>query len=135
MFVGLSRQLGPCGALRHGRQLVVRRMTTVKSSDSSLLIGRDRIGVSVNESVEPVELPVQTFDQVLRLSSAREIMVFAREHYDLSRHTEVFERAEPLFALFDRHAKVVIRMQDQSRRLNVCRVLERRAFPIEIEPL
>ena len=36
-------------------------------------------------------------------------------------HAEVLQRAEPLLALLDRHALIVVGVQDQRRRLHVLR--------------
>src|ERR1041384_1340090 len=45
----------------------------------------------------------------------------------------MLQGAEPLLALFERHAKIIIRMQYQRRRLDVLRILERRAIPVGLE--
>ena len=45
---------------------------------------------------------------------------------------KVLERAEPLLALLDRHTEVVVRVQNENRRLHVLHVLERRAIPVQI---
>jgi hypothetical protein len=75
---------------------------------SSLLIGRHGITVTIYESVEPVKLPVQTFNQMLRLAGPRQIVILTREHHDFRGHAEMFERPIPLLALLDGHAKVVV---------------------------
>src|SRR6267154_5081516 len=99
---------------------------------SSLRIGRRGGGIPIQESIEPVELPVQTLDQMFGLAGASKVMVFSRKENNLGRDAEMFQGAEPLLALFDRHAIVIVRMQDQRRRLHVLRVLQRRAVPIQI---
>src|SRR5579864_9688718 len=43
------------------------------------------------------------------------------------------ERAEPLLALLDGNAVVVVGMQNQGRRLDVLGVLERRSVPVLVE--
>src|SRR5436305_2048251 len=98
-------------------------------------VGRDGRRVAVEVAVEPVELPVETFYQVLRLACAREVVVLAGEDDKLGRHAEVLERAEPLLALFERHAVVVVRVQNEYRRLDVSRVLEGRAIPVHLKLL
>ena len=92
----------------------------------------DGRSVAVQVPVEPVDLPVDALDEVLRLAGAREVVVLAREEHDLARHAEVLQRAEPLLALLDRHAEVVVGVQDQRRRLDVLHVLQRRRVPVEI---
>ena len=72
------------------------------------MIRRYRIAVSFDESVEPVKLPIQTLDQMFRFAGAREVMILARKENDLRRDTEMFQRAIPLLALFDRHPEVVV---------------------------
>src|SRR4051794_1238806 len=67
-----------------------------------------------------------------RLPRPRQVVILTREEHDLRRLPEVPQRPEPLLALLDRHAIVVIRMQDEDRRRHVLHVLERRAFPVEI---
>lgn len=94
-----------------------------------------RSGVAIDEPIEPIELPVQTLDQMLRLDGASEVVILSRKENYLGRHAEMLERAKPLLALLDRHAKVVVRMQNQSRRLHVLRVLERRTVPEQFKLL
>src|SRR5436305_8019763 len=106
--------------------------SSVLSTQSFFLfrVGRDGRLVAVEVAVEPVELPVETLYQVLRLARAREVVVLAREDDELGGHAEVLERAEPLLALFERHAVVVVRVQNEYRRLDAARVLQRRALPV-----
>src|SRR5260221_4990069 len=72
---------------------------------------------------------------MLWLAGASQVVVLARKENDFGGHAEVFERAKPLLPLFDRHAIVVVRMQDQCRRLYIPCVLQRRAVPIQIHLL
>src|SRR5690349_20750407 len=69
-------------------------------------------GVAVDESVEPIKLLVQAFDQMLGFPRSRQVVIFAREENQFGRHAEMFERAKPLFALFQRDAEVVVGMQN-----------------------
>src|SRR2546423_3616715 len=101
----------------------------------SFRVGRDSRLVAVEVAVEPVELPVEAFYQVLRLAGAREVVVLAREDDELGRHAEVLERAEPLLALLQRHAVVVVRVKYECRRLDVSRVLQGRAIPVHFKLL
>src|SRR6478735_1109322 len=64
-------------------------------------VGRDGGCVAVQVSIEPVHLPVQAFDEVLRLAGARQVVVLAREEDDLARHAEMLQRTEPLLPLLD----------------------------------
>src|SRR5262252_1542984 len=52
-------------------------------SKELLGIGRHCCGISVQKSVEPIQLPVQTFDKVLRLSGPRQIVILTRKENDL----------------------------------------------------
>src|SRR5215472_1112723 len=45
----------------------------------------------------------------------------------------MFQRAEPLLALFQRHSIVVVRVKNQRRRLYVLCIFQRRAVPIHFE--
>ena len=63
---------------------------------------------------------------MLWFAGPRKVMVFSREENDLGHHAEMFERAEPLLALLEGNAIVVVGMQDQGGRFDVLRVLERR---------
>src|SRR2546423_9441881 len=101
----------------------------------SFRVGRDSRLVAVEVAVEPVELPVEAFYQVLGLAGAREVVVLAREDDDLGRHADVLERAEPLLALLQRHAVVVVRVKYECRRLDVSRVLQGRAIPVHFKLL
>jgi len=62
-------------------------------------IGRFRSRVTVQVPLEPIELPVQAFDEVAGLTGAGEVVVFAREDDDLRGNAIMLERAEPLLAL------------------------------------
>src|SRR5262245_20725778 len=84
--------------------------------------------IAVDEAREPVKLPVQAFDQMLGLARASQVVIFAREHHDLGGGAETLQRAEPLLALFDRHAEIVVGMQNQRRRFDVLRILQGRAI-------
>src|ERR1044071_666692 len=87
------------------------------SSASNLTrIRRHGCGVAVNETIEPVDLPIQTFNQVFRLARACEVMIFAREEHQLRRHAVMLQRAKPLLALLKRHAKIIV--DRKSTRLN-----------------
>src|SRR5437870_6376724 len=72
---------------------------------------------------------------MLRLAGASQVVVLAREEDDLGRYAEMLQSAEPLLALLYRYAIIIVRMQDQRRRLDVLRPLERRAVPVQIELL
>ena len=96
-------------------------------------VGWFRAGVSVEESLEPIALPVQALHQVLRLAGARQVVILAREDHDFGGHAVMLQRAEPLLALLDRHAKIVVGVQDQRRRLDILRVLQRRGVPVLVE--
>src|SRR5436305_5437240 len=100
--------------------------SSVLSTQSFFLfrVGRDGRLVAVEVALEPVELPVEALDQVLRLARAREVVVLAREDDEFGRDAEVLERAEPLLALLQGHAVVVVRVQYEDRRLDVPGVLE-----------
>src|SRR5438874_7763241 len=79
-------------------------------------VGRDGRRVAVEVAVEPVELPVETFYQVLRLACACEVVVLAGEDDELGRHAEMLERA--------RTTKIGRDTSElQSRRDLVCRLL------------
>src|SRR5215210_4792629 len=84
------------------------------TSHSSLItslsprVGRDGRLLAVEVAVEPVELPVEALDEVFGFARACEVVVLAREDDELGRGAEVLERAEPLLALLQGHAKVVI---------------------------
>src|SRR5215207_4910816 len=69
------------------------------------------------------------------LARAREVVVLAREDDELGGGAEVLERAEPLLALLQRDAEVVLGMENQNRRLDVRGVLQGRALPVEVELL
>src|SRR5436190_869838 len=69
------------------------------------------------------------------LAGARQIMIFARKHHNLGGYAEMPESTEPLLTLFQRHSKVIIRMQDQGGRLHVLSVLQRRTIPKKVKPL
>src|SRR5215472_16059130 len=88
-------------------------------------IGRFRSGVTVQVPLEPIELPVQAFDKVPGLAGAGEVVVFAREDDDLRGNTIMLERAEPLFALFEGNAIVVVGMKNQCGSVYAARVLQR----------
>src|SRR2546423_298831 len=70
--------------------------SSVLSTQSFFLfrVGRDGRLVAVEVAVEPVELPVETFYQVLRLARAREVVILAREDDELGGHAEVLARAD-----------------------------------------
>src|SRR5271166_5036831 len=66
-------------------------------------------------------------------AGARQVVVFAGEDYELTRYAVVLERAEPLLALLDGDAVVVVGVEHQSRSLDLARVLERAGVPVLIE--
>src|SRR5579859_1947038 len=70
---------------------------------------------------------------MLRLTGARQVVILTREDHELGIHAVMPERAKPLLALFDRHAVIVVGMQNQRRRLDVPGVLERRSAPVLVE--
>src|SRR5205085_11011158 len=77
---------------------------------SSLLLRRPLgLLVAVQESLEPVALPLQTFDHVFRLARARQVVILPREDHKLRRHSEMLQCAEPLLALLQRDAVIVLR--------------------------
>src|ERR1051325_963372 len=82
--------------------------------------------IAVQILLEPVALPLQTFDQVPGLAGSRQVVVLAREDDQFTRNAEVLESAEPLLSLLERHAVVVLRVQDERRRPHVFDILERR---------
>src|SRR5579872_4050861 len=67
------------------------------------------------------------------LAGARQVVIFAWEDDEFRRHAVVLECAEPLLALLDGDAVVVIGVQDQRRSLDVLGVLQRRGVPVLIE--
>src|SRR5215831_19192003 len=88
-------------------------------------VRRDGSRVTIQIAIEPVELPVQALDEMLRLTRPRQVVILPREEHDLRRLPEVLERTEPLLALLDRHPIIVVRVQDEDRRRHVLHVLER----------
>src|SRR5262249_39609472 len=50
--------------------------------------------VSIQEPVEPIELPVQTLHQMFRLAGACQVMILARENHQLRRNAVMLERPE-----------------------------------------
>src|SRR5438552_2585077 len=70
---------------------------------------------------------------MLGFAGARQVVIFAREDYEFRSHAIVFEGAEPLLALFDRNAIVVVGVQDQRWGFHVARVFQRRRGPVLIE--
>src|ERR1700683_139502 len=98
-----------------------------------LRVGWFRIRVAVKILLEPIDLPIQAFHQVLGLASSRQVVVLARKENNLGRHAVVLQRAKPLFVLLDRHAKIIVRAQNQRRRLHIPHIFERRCIPILIE--
>src|SRR5262252_5445230 len=105
-------------------------------SQSGLLgVGRKGVRVSVQEAVEPIELPVQTLNQVFRFTGPRKVVILAREKNDLRDNAVVLQGAKPLLALFNRHAIVVVRMKNQGGGLNFVGILQRRTVPVKIHLL
>src|SRR5215472_14417154 len=88
-------------------------------------IGRFRSGAAIQVALKPVELPLQAFNEVLRFAGAGEVVVFAREYDDLRGNAIMLERAEPLLALFEGNAIVVVGMKDQCGGVHAARVLQR----------
>ena len=84
---------------------------------SSLRIGRHRGGIPIQESIEPVELPVQTLDQMFGLAGAGQVMVFSRKENNLGRDAEMFQGAEPLLALYQASAHKAEDRVSQSKKL------------------
>src|SRR3954464_4516987 len=97
-----------------GLQLITHHSSLITSLSSR--VGRRGRGVAVEVALEPVELPVEALDEVFGFARAREVVVLAREDYELGRRAVVLERAEPLLALFQRHAVVVVRVEYEYRR-------------------
>src|SRR5437764_9572267 len=87
------------------------------------------VRVSIQKTIEPIALPIEAFHQVLGLTVARQIVVLAWKNDQLRVYSVVPQRAEPLFALLQRNAIVIVRMQDQSRSLHVLGVFQRRCVP------
>ena len=83
--------------------------------------------------LKPVQLPVETFHQVLRLACAGQVMVLTRKNHQFCVYTIMPQCPEPLLTLFDRHTEVVIGMQNQRGSLHVLRILQRRCIPVLIE--
>src|SRR5690348_11647452 len=98
-----------------------------------LRVRRLRSGVAVEIFAEPVELPVEAFHQVLGLAGARQIVIFTRKENEFRRNAIVLKRAEPLLALLDGNAIIVVGMKNESRRFDVARILERRSVPVLFE--
>lgn len=44
----------------------------------------DGVRVTHHKAIKPIELPIQTLNEMPRLARAREVMVFSREHHNLS---------------------------------------------------
>jgi len=83
-----------------------------RSSNAELLQARRHgVPVSIQESIEPVKLPVKTFHQVPGLASPSQVVVFPGEHHNFGGNTEMPERAEPLLTLLDWDSEIVIRVQ------------------------
>ncbi len=72
-----------------------------------------------------MELPVQAFDEVLGLTGAGEIVVFARKDDELRGNAIMLERSKPLFALFQGNAIVVVGVKNQRGSADVACVLQR----------
>src|SRR5471030_2861890 len=98
-----------------------------------LLVRRPGVRIPIQKPVEPIALPIQAFHQMLRLPRSRQVVILARKNHHLSIHAVVLQRAEPLLALLQRHAIIVVRMQNQRRRLDVLGVLQRRRVPVLVE--
>src|SRR5262249_18893427 len=90
----------------------------------------DGCGIAVEVAIEPVHLPLETFDQMGGFAGPSEIVIFSREEDDFAWHTIMLERAEPLLALFDGDAEIHVGMHDQRRCLDVLRVFQWRPIPI-----
>ena len=87
-----------------------------------LRVRRFCVGIAIQIAVKPVELPVQALDEMLRLARSREIVVLARKEDQLRGHAIVLQRAEPLFALLDGHAEVVVGMKNKRWRAYIARI-------------
>src|SRR6266853_3374530 len=66
-------------------------------------------------------------------AGSSKVVVLAREDHQLRINAVMFERTEPLFALLERDAVIVVGMQNQRWRFHVPGVLQRRSIPILLE--
>src|SRR5215813_9572955 len=64
-------------------------------------VGSHGCGIAVEIAIEPVHLPLETFDQMGGFAGPSEIVIFSREKDNFAWHAIMLERAEPLLALFD----------------------------------
>src|SRR5580692_5845802 len=67
------------------------------------------------------------------LAASSEIVILAREEYDLRVDTVMFQGAKPLLTLLDRHTEIVVGVQNQRRGFHVLSELQRRSVPVLIE--
>ena len=71
--------------LRRRRSVTPSAFLCAAGTSPCRRVRRNRRSVAVQVPVEPVELPVQALDEVLRLARAGEVVVLAREEHDLAR--------------------------------------------------
>src|SRR5262249_3812568 len=93
-------------------------------------VGSDGCGIAVEIAIEPVHLPLETFDQMGGFAGPSEIVIFSREKDNFAWHAIMLERAEPLLALFDGDAEIHVGMHDERGCLDVLYVFQWRPIPI-----
>src|SRR5262245_18769182 len=119
------------GSERRGS--AIRLLALVIPGTLSRGVRRDCSAISIQVSIEPIDLPLDAFDKMNGFAGARQVVILSREEDDLAGNAEVLQRAEPLFTLFDRNAKILIRMEDQRGSLHIFDVLQRRLVPVGFE--
>src|ERR1700683_4635240 len=70
---------------------------------------------------------------MLGLAGAGEVVILAWKDDELSCNAVMLQGAEPLLTLLDRHAKVVVGMENQGGSFDVARIFQRRCVPVLIE--
>src|SRR5438105_4947600 len=116
ILVDMSSTSGASNFLSFGtkEQLFVQR-----------LIGRLCRGVAVKITVEPVDLPLQTVDEMHRFTVAGQVVVLARKEDDLAGDAEMLQSPKPLLPLLDGNAEIHIRMKHKSRGLHIFHIFQR----------
>jgi hypothetical protein len=87
-----------------------------------LRVGRFCPSVAVQVAVKPIELPVQALDKVLGLARSCQIVVLPRKEHDLRGHSVMLQRPEPLLALLDGNAEIIVGMENERWRADVARI-------------
>src|SRR6266481_8513361 len=75
------------------------RTRFLQAFPSSKCVRRNRLRIPIQKTIEPVALPVQALDQVLRFAGASQVVVLARKDHHLRVDAIMLQRAEPLLAL------------------------------------